>query len=175
MKEHINVISQVVTALAVIIGLGLVIWELQEQRTLTRVQLSAGNNEKILEMWTTHLGEDHHDIQKKACLSPEDITAEDAVILDSLYSLYWTMAVRIPALQGHGDLYSEEFVEHQISLYLSLLMRTDHGVRWWDINKTLLPNTPGFIKIGDEIKRRRIPKSCSLYIQELTEIPHENT
>jgi GAF domain-containing protein len=84
-------IVQLVTGLAVVIGIGLVVWELQQSKALARAQLASDHFAEALANRRARLGENPMHAIVKACLYPENLTPEERAIaladLDSKYDL----------------------------------------------------------------------------------------
>lgn len=72
---------QVITGLAVLLGLALVVWELQQTRTLARVQLYSDSMNAKTDFTAALLGEEPMSVIGKACLEPDSLTLEDASVL----------------------------------------------------------------------------------------------
>ena len=65
---------QTLAALSVLIGLALVIYELQQTQALTRLQLVAARSERLHETQLSIMGDQFSEIEIKACLNPDELT-----------------------------------------------------------------------------------------------------
>ena len=72
--------TQIVTGVAVLLGLSLVVWELQQTRTLMRVQLLSEGVDAQLSNYRARLGENPAPILTKACFSPDELTPEETYV-----------------------------------------------------------------------------------------------
>ena len=74
MDSKVMVWIQLITAMAVLVGLGLVVWELQQTRTLVRAQLANANLDALSENSRAQLSETFANVRAKACFEPEKLT-----------------------------------------------------------------------------------------------------
>ena len=71
----------IATCVAVVIGTGLVIWELRQGREIAQAQLTAAAFGRLSQEIQSLLGEESMEIKAKACTSPESLTPADMAIL----------------------------------------------------------------------------------------------
>jgi hypothetical protein len=71
---------QVITGVAVLVGLGLVIWELQQTRDLVRAQLVSDERLAAIDKRLAIMGENPAPIIVKGCLAPSTLTAEEFLV-----------------------------------------------------------------------------------------------
>ncbi len=72
--------TQIITGMAILLGLSLVVWELQQTRTLMRVQLLSDGVAAELENYRARLGDNPMPILTKACFSPDELTPEETLV-----------------------------------------------------------------------------------------------
>jgi len=76
---------QLATAVAIVVGLALVIWELQQTRALTFAQVVHSNMDEISQERTGIYGEDLGEVLAIACYSPDELTRAQAFVLDAYF------------------------------------------------------------------------------------------
>ena len=137
---------QSLTAVAVLIGLGLVVWELQQVKTLTRAQLSNETFAINIGYQASLLGDAPIEVLAKACMEPENLDAQDLILLGYHYDSVQRQILRLYQLDMVADLSSDLEVPgwegagekelNSIALLLELL-RTEPGklfyekLDWW--------------------------------------------
>jgi hypothetical protein len=77
---------QMVSNLAIIAGLIIVIYELNQSRNLAYGQILASSYATINTRMVTQMGENPQLALEKAVLNPESLTSQDAVVLDAHYN-----------------------------------------------------------------------------------------
>ena len=76
---------QVITAVAVLAGLTLVVFELRQAKELTQVQITAEGFTRGVNLELSKMAEDPRSALIKAEFRPEELTEEDAVTLDGFF------------------------------------------------------------------------------------------
>jgi hypothetical protein len=76
---------QMVTGTTVLIGLGLVVWELQQTREIARAQITHDSYALILEDSRAMLGESFGDVFAKGCMHPSTLTDGEIVQIREHY------------------------------------------------------------------------------------------
>ena len=82
---NIDRLIQIVTAIAVLIGLGLVVWELQQAKSLAFTQVIHGNVDNLTEGHTSVFGEDLSRVLATACFEPAELDHAGAFVLDAYF------------------------------------------------------------------------------------------
>jgi len=77
---------QIISNVAIIVGLGLVIYELNQSKQFIHAQLSNEQMTRISDRQLTMMGEDPRDALARAALDPSNLDEKDAVTLDALYT-----------------------------------------------------------------------------------------
>lgn len=142
---------QVLTSIAVIIGLGLVVWELQLSRTLTRAQIGSDHFAEQLANRRALLGENPVPAIVKACVSPKELTPAERTIALAHIDLSYDLISRMKILNevGDFDIPWEEFAADGLRLILGTpIGRYDYETyresRWdpdlWPIADQILEN-----------------------------------
>jgi len=86
---------QLVTAIAVIAGLALVIWELQQTRDLAFTQLAHGNMDAMSQDRSAVYGEELGEVLATACFSPEELASPQAFALNAYFQNQMTRIARV--------------------------------------------------------------------------------
>ena len=76
---------QMFTGFAVVIGLGLVIWELQQAREITRFEQARAGSAGYAQRVQAQMGENVAGPVAKACDEPDRLTTEEMFVLDRYY------------------------------------------------------------------------------------------
>ena len=79
-KDSIQNWFQFLTAISVLIGLGLVVWELQETKQMVRAQLASDQNRITMDRNFSYIGENNGYIWVKGCLEPNSLTDTERFI-----------------------------------------------------------------------------------------------
>lgn len=98
---------QVLTGIAVIAGLALVVWELQQNREATTSQLTSDGMTFVSTLNTVVMGEQTADVLAKACDSPDELTRSEYYVLDNYYAEVLNRYRRIALLKVRGSFYEE--------------------------------------------------------------------
>jgi hypothetical protein len=120
---------QVITAVFVLIGLGLVVWELQQVKTLTRAQLTSESVATHISIFTSMLGEEAASVLAKACLNPEELTLQEAVILDNYYLANANLLARLILQTDRDGVYPEGSWRDSL-FYLNPILASRYGREW---------------------------------------------
>lgn len=101
-KLGIEIWVQMATGVAVIVGIALVIYELQQTRQIAFTEMAQEAMTEISLRETTIFGENSAETLAKACLSPADLTNADKMVLDSVFSVQLHFAIRVKLLEDTG-------------------------------------------------------------------------
>lgn len=107
MSRVLEATVQIITCVALVIGLMLVIWELRENREATRSLLTSEAMAFYSSLNTAVMGEETADVLAKACERPDELTASDYYVLDNYYAEILNRYRRIEMLQRRGS-YSDD-------------------------------------------------------------------
>jgi hypothetical protein len=76
---------QIISNVAIIFGLGLVVYELNQSKQLAAAQLQSENITRLTSIQIAMMGEDSPEALAKAALHPADLNERDVVALDAYY------------------------------------------------------------------------------------------
>ncbi len=85
---------QVLTGIALLVGLVLVIFELQQTRDLVRAQLTSDGFRSLSENQRAFLGESFAETYAKACFSPDSLSDAELIQMHAYHEDQITMAAR---------------------------------------------------------------------------------
>ena len=164
--QSIEKYIHVVTLVSVAVGLALIIWELQQVKTLTRAQLSSDYVTAMNEVHGSVSGENLAKALAKACTSPEDLSLEEALIVENYYYALLNLVARLALLADRDGIYAEGYWREQIG-FLRPFLGSPYGRAWF----LQLPGT-GYpeevIAAGKELMQTIEPNRChSEYLKRI--------
>jgi hypothetical protein len=121
---------QLITSIAVLLGLGLVVWELQQNREATMSQLSSDHYQIAAQERAAVLGENAANALAKACFKPTELTDAELVVLDHFYNGMINRVHRMLALSRRGGFYSDDYWKDRMG-NLDLLFVSKPGRAYW--------------------------------------------
>ena len=84
---------QIISNVAIIVGLALIVYELNQSKQLASVQFINDDFDRLMNRQLAIISDDPREALAKAALNPNDLTERDVVSLDALYEslvLNWT-------------------------------------------------------------------------------------
>ncbi len=93
-------LAQILSAVAIISGLLLVVWELQQTRTLARAQMIHDSFSDSYNYYLARMGEESSAVHIKACLTPEKLTPSEIAINHADTETLWLEMRRLVVLQA---------------------------------------------------------------------------
>lgn len=125
---------QVLTGIAVVVGVVLVIVELRQVQTLARAQLTSDTMIQRMNIELAAAGENPAVALSKACLDPESLRPDEMRALDAyLYSRVLGM-YRFAILTYRDGLYTEEYLSRLIpGLMRTNILETAYGRAWFKV------------------------------------------
>lgn len=128
--QKINSIVQIATSLAILVGLGLVVYELNQTKTLVMTQLTSDGFITGIQQEIAVIGENPSQAIAKACMNPSELTPDELILLDRLYQARIAQIQRAKALQEMAEfgLTWETLAEDS----LPYIFNNEYGKLWWD-------------------------------------------
>ena len=163
---------QSLSGLVIVIGLGLVIWELRQNHETTASQLSSDHYQIAVQHYSALFGENPAEVLAKACDSPEMLTRAELLVLENYYKDVVGKIERTFILSKRGRFYSDEFWQITIS-WLDSLFWTEPGLAYWHINKSYLD--PEVLAAAEKYFSDWKGQACSEYLDNWTEIIRNST
>ena len=101
-NRKVELAVQLITGAALLIGVVLVLIELQQTRTLTFSQMVQDRFTSIVDQDSRIYGENLADVFEKSCLNPEDLTLGEALTMDAYFGNQISQIIRYKSLQELG-------------------------------------------------------------------------
>ena len=150
---------QIITGVAVVVGLALVMWELQQSQEIARAQLAADGWAEPMALSRAQLSEDFAVTRSKACLHPSDLT--DAELLEmALY--HETLLYLLQRRRGYehiGD-YGQSW-DFAAEATIQVLLSTKSGRAYYAGRKNTLPT---YIReVAEQLLKLDAFESCEIF------------
>ena len=132
---QINTIAHLVTMLSVLAGVGFVIWELEQNRELVRLEMFSEGTIANRESTLSQAGENPAVVLAKACENSADLTTEDLIILDFVFNETMETISRMRLLENGlypVDTWQGNLLEPRFSFIFSM----PAGRAWWEARDT---------------------------------------
>ena len=138
---NIDRLIQIVTAIVVLIGLGLVVWELQQAKSLAFTQVIHGNVDNLTEGHTSVFGEDLSRVLATACFEPAELDRAGAFVLDAYFQFRLNYVNRLKVQVEQADFDTDwRLVSRQ---HVQAILSFPQGRRWLNnSNSWLLRRNP---------------------------------
>ncbi|NKC00298.1 MAG: hypothetical protein GKR90_17680 [Pseudomonadales bacterium] len=156
---------QMFTGLAVIVGLVLVIWELQQTRELARAQLAADGWNEMMETGRSTLSETFAQVRYKSCVSPEKLTEAE---IQEVLSWFYILRNEAARMRGYSNIGTYEITWRDLARNNIRVILGHKAGRaqyekgkgnWW----------PWYEKIADEMIAKNQIGSCRDYLTPIIE------
>ena len=144
---------------AVVLGLGLVIWELQQVRVLARAQLTSDFIAMNNAVYSSVMGENAAEVVVKGCLESEKLTPSERLILDNYFLSHANLLYRMVLLTDRDGLYPSGYWQDQISI-LNPIVNSEYGRAWFYENITAPAWSAEFISAGHNYIVQIGPPTC---------------
>ena len=136
--QKLNDWLQLIAALGVIAGLVLVVWELRQDRLLTRAELGADSVSGYVSIYAMGQQETTARVFAKAAMQPTELTVDEHVVMESFFRAVIDEVVgREVYLKQRGVFPHTEVGFHDF-LVRNILFSTEYGRAWWAVNKDTL-------------------------------------
>jgi hypothetical protein len=152
---------QIITGLAVVIGLFLVFIELRQAKQLASADLVSQGFAEGLSTQRDLMGEEFATVLANACMHPDDLTDDQIVALDFYFQVQLNNVIRMEFLVQVADIPAPDIV---LMENLRPIMVTKHG-RYWITQKELPPRVHKMVNsLANE------PGDCGDYYRDLKEL-----
>ena len=159
MRSDLTNWIQTLTTIAVLAGLGLVIYELRQAKALAMADLMMQQYALGNDVDNTMLGENPMESLVRDCMG-ESITPTDALLLDEYFWAVYDKADSYRATRRIVDADSKKWSEYTKTT-LTLIFETERGRIWWEIWRERDAFQPDEVQIGDELLRELDPPWCA--------------
>ena len=164
-SQNIFNFVQLATGLAVIIGLGLVVWELNQTREFARLNYINTNLDLSYQRNLTLMGENAASVELRACINPEALTDEQLAVawaaLSTRYNRIFN-TLYIERIVKFGSP-TKEIVRPWLRTYLGF------PLGFWDYQSQTVPWDPVMKEIADDIVAKNEVISCEALWQPMKE------
>lgn len=133
-KYSIDTVVHTATCLAVIIGIILVVYELNLTRRIAFTEMAQEAMSELNLRDTTLFGEEAAETLAKACYTPIELTDPEKVVLDSVFSTHINFAVRIKLLEDTGGI--DTIWRRNTQLAVDYILSFPQGDSWLELGKT---------------------------------------
>lgn len=158
---------QIATGIVVIVGLALLIWELEQARELTQAQLTSEGWARLSERNLVLVEKSNAQVLTKACEEPGQLSNVELTMLDLITQDRLNALNRIYALSRDAQLYLDQ--DRDWSRFsestFNRIFATQFGRVWWEQSKNSAPIE--IVAIGDSILQSSGSPSCGEFYEKL--------
>lgn len=129
---------QILTSIAVLLGLILVVWELQQARNIAQAQLISDNYGVAAQIHTSLFGENASEVLAKSCSSPEDLTEGELQILMRVHLAYLNLALRNYYIDTSTNVTQDSW-QDEARRNITGILACEPGRAMWEIFNPQLP------------------------------------
>ena len=158
-SDNLNLTVQTITGIAILIGLGLVVWELKQNREATTSQLTSDGVQFAAQQDVALFGEEPSEVLAKACLNPDQLTDADLFRLNGIYTLRLYAVDRLISLTERGSFYEDDYWKAYADSHFALIFDTYIGRNFWVRIRETWPRE-ALVGYGDELLARIGDPSC---------------
>ncbi len=162
---RLNLWVQTATSLAVVGGLALVIWDLNQAHTIAQSQLTSDAFMSSMDNRNAMLGEDAASAVAKACLDP---AALDSGEITTLHNFYTNRVNLLRRRQAMSELQGETTIFPEAAL--SEVFTSAYGRAWWNAGFARLNEDPRLAALGDRVIEQLGPPDCRRFYATMTAI-----
>ena len=161
-SKIVSLCIQGLTVASVILGIGLVVWELRQQREFAETQhVSEDMNQFVTSVQST-MGENVAGSVARACDSPDSLTTEDMIVLQAYYVDVFYRIRKAYDVEAVTSLRTYGW-KRAAGGNFPIIFSTEFGLWWWAQQAGLEPE---LLEYGNRI-RDNLPTtfSCSSYFE----------
>ena len=147
---------QIVTGLALVIGLGLVGVELVQSRDVAEAQLGSDGFNQHFQSLMTLMGENPAAASVKACHDPRSLSDEELAVLEAYYASLITSVGRAYVIEQTTGLNEGSWMAMADTGFF-LMFRTLAGRTWWDKNKEAF--APEIVNFAEPLMKNAPPNN----------------
>ena len=159
---------QIVIGMGVLVGIALVIWELDQGHDIAVNEALASDFSKAMSQYQSILGEDPAATIEKACRSPDNLDLRDTTILNGYFNSLLMTPLQQSQQYRRASLGLDDSWRRSAGPALSTILGTPFGQFWWaGLRDAYDSRIPGIAALSDSILQgMRDQYSCdSLLIQ----------
>jgi hypothetical protein len=161
MFEKISHSIQIVSGIVLIVGVVLVLEELNQTKRLAQAQLESDSWDGIIGRGIAQMGEAAPRAMAKACTG-EELSNEDAIVLISRFQVALSHVAREREVERLAGFESERW-KLRARASFGIVFATEEGRSWWDsMRETYTTFIPEMVSLGDSILLSMGPPDCGL-------------
>ena len=158
MKSKLVDWIQIVTGFAVVFGLILVFWELNQGRQIAVAQQAETAFDHFANQLLTQMGEDPSSSIAKACDEPDNLTTRDMIVLSAYHTAIINRIRRGLVISRQSDIIGDQWNDWTGNF--GVVFSTEYG-RWWWRNTTWEPE---IMEAGSRwLSENASPRPCSAF------------
>ena len=135
-----------------VLGLILVIWELQQSRHVANAQLTSDEIDQVIQIELSEAGENPSITLAKACEDPNSLTNEDLWVLHGRYKAQLAYIMRALLIEQRSGLYEGIWIEAAHARF-GTVFNSRVGRLWWEAERKIYQ--PEIVDLGDSILMER--------------------
>ena len=135
-----------------VLGLILVIWELQQSRQVAIAQLTSDAVDQAIQIDLSEVGENPSVARAKACEDPNSLTTEDLWVLHGYYKVQLVFIMRALVIEQRSGLYEGFWIEAGHARF-GTVFSSRVGRLWWEAERKFYQ--PEIVDLGDSILMER--------------------
>ncbi len=162
--QRINLWIQAATSIAVVLGIALVIWELQQNRNIAAAQLTSDIYAYLLQQNVALMGEEAADALAKACDEPANLTTKEKIILSEHYQGILNRIRRAADIESNSGInyLTEGKFQQVVESNFRLIFFLEYG-RWWWASGIAYTLDKKVKAVGDSILAESPPSQCKQF------------
>lgn len=132
---QVNTLMHLLTTVAVVAGVGFVLWELQQNRELVMLEMFSEGTIANRATTVSFAGENPSVILAKACEGTEELSTEDHIVLNFIFNETMESISRMRLLENGlypVDAWQPNLLESRFSFIFSM----PAGRAWWEARDT---------------------------------------
>jgi hypothetical protein len=153
---------QLVASVGVILGLGLVAYELRQQHNLARAEMGSDMFSAFQSWNQSAQSESILRVTVKAADRPDELTSEEHLLLDMYY---WNTVIVFPIREAYmqrrgvfGNEMTEDDLANMAQIAGSIILATPYGEAWYEVNRSEM--YPHIRSVLDVVRSDRTERSA---------------
>ena len=157
---------QIMSGAALVVGIVLIIMEMEQNKQLTRAQLAGESAGLGLSRTLAFIGERPMEVMAKACDPDARLTREDALILGNIFQAYINTVGRTWEIGRRAE-FGDERWKMVADANFPRIFATQHGRDWWAASSPYpsIKSRSELRNYGDRILAELGPPTCSADVE----------
>ena len=162
-SRRITDLVQTITGLAVVLGLALVFWELQQSRDVATAQLTSDGFVQYSNVLAAQMGEALPLAIEKACEEPDSLSGRDLVSLNGYFSALIDTPLRFFRIEDRTGFFEGTW-QGVGRVEFGIVFSTSAGRAWWRAQESQTWPTP-LREFGNALLAQRTSRSGDCWIE----------